>query len=71
MCYLYDLWFVSYISQLILTAGTFWIVQGGGQMPFFATGMNYSPTGNSFEGMQTEAYAATIGTSLPNYLIFP
>ncbi|KAL4812417.1 GPR1/FUN34/yaaH family-domain-containing protein [Aspergillus spinulosporus] len=29
-------------------------------MPFFASGMNYSPTGNSFEGQQTGEYAATI-----------
>lgn len=28
-------------------------------MPFFATGTNYSPTGNSLEGQQTASYAAT------------
>ncbi|RDW68736.1 putative plasma membrane ammonium transporter (Ato3) [Aspergillus mulundensis] len=47
--------------DVYLTLGTFWLVQGGGLMPFFASGMNYSPTGNSFEGQQTEGYAATIG----------
>jgi succinate-acetate transporter protein len=30
-------------------------------MPFFATGTNYSPTGNSLEGQQTESYAASVG----------
>lgn len=30
-------------------------------MPFFATGLNYSPTGNSFEGQKTPAYHATLG----------
>ena len=51
-------------TWLTLILGTFWLVQGGGLMPFFASGMNYSPTGNSFEGQQTGEYAATIGTYL-------
>jgi succinate-acetate transporter protein len=30
-------------------------------MPFYAVGTNYSPTGNSLEGMQTPEYNATVG----------
>ncbi|KAL4736899.1 GPR1/FUN34/yaaH family-domain-containing protein [Aspergillus similis] len=51
----------TFSCAIFMTYGTFWLVQGGGLMPFFATGMNYSPTGNSFEGQQTAGYAATIG----------
>ncbi|KAL4783582.1 GPR1/FUN34/yaaH family-domain-containing protein [Aspergillus varians] len=51
----------TFSCALFFTYGTFWLVQGGGLMPFFAAGMNYSPTGNSFEGQQTEAYHATLG----------
>ncbi|KAL4902060.1 hypothetical protein BDW74DRAFT_181219 [Aspergillus multicolor] len=51
----------TFSCAIFFTYGTFWLVQGGGLMPFFASGMNYSPTGNSFEGQQTEGYAATIG----------
>lgn len=46
------------ISSLI---GTFWLAQGGSLLPFFATGMNYSRTGNSPEGQQTASYHATLG----------
>lgn len=41
--------------------GTFWIVQGTSNMPFYAVGTNYSPTGNSLEGIQTPEYNATVG----------
>ncbi|KAL4768446.1 GPR1/FUN34/yaaH family-domain-containing protein [Aspergillus nidulans var. acristatus] len=50
----------TFSCAIFFTYGTFWLVQGGGLMPFFASGMNYSPTGNSFEGQQTGEYAATI-----------
>ena len=30
-------------------------------MPFFATGLHYSSTGNALEGMQTPSYNATMG----------
>ncbi|CAI7667347.1 unnamed protein product [Penicillium pancosmium] len=30
-------------------------------MPFYAVGTNYSPTGNSLEGIQTPEYNATVG----------
>lgn len=46
--------------------GTFWIVQGTSQMPFFAVGTNYSPTGNTLEGMQTPEYSATVGSYHPS-----
>lgn len=32
-------------------------------MPFYAVGTNYSPTGNSLEGMQTPEFNATVGSS--------
>ncbi|BCS19639.1 uncharacterized protein APUU_20071S [Aspergillus puulaauensis] len=51
----------TFACALFFTYGTFWLVQGGGLMPFFATGLNYSPTGNSFEGQKTPAYHATLG----------
>jgi hypothetical protein len=41
--------------------GTFWLVYGTSLMPFFATGANYSSTGNSFEGQHTSEFYATIG----------
>ncbi|KAL4954124.1 GPR1/FUN34/yaaH family-domain-containing protein [Aspergillus filifer] len=50
----------TFTCAIFFTYGTFWLAQGGGLMPFFASGLNYSSTGNSFEGQQTEAYAATI-----------
>ncbi|KAL4804587.1 GPR1/FUN34/yaaH family-domain-containing protein [Aspergillus unguis] len=50
----------TFSCAIFMTYGTFWIVQGGGLMPFFATGLNYSPTGNNMEGQATEGYAATI-----------
>ena len=46
---------------LFFTYGTFWIVAGTQLMPFFAVGAQYSPTGNSFEGMATPSYFATVG----------
>lgn len=44
-----------------LATGTFWIVQGTSNMPFYAVGTNYSPTGNTLEGIQTPEYNATVG----------
>ena len=41
--------------------GTFMLVQGTTQMPFFGVGTNYSSTGNTLEGVQTPEFAATIG----------
>lgn len=32
-------------------------------IPWFGVGTNYSPTGNSLEGMQTPEFAATTGSS--------
>ena len=32
-------------------------------MPFFATGNQYSPTGDWLEGQQSSAYAASLGLS--------
>ncbi|GES66280.1 plasma membrane ammonium transporter [Aspergillus terreus] len=51
----------TFSSALFFTYGTFWIVQGTGLMPFFATGLHYSETGNALEGMQTPSFAATTG----------
>ncbi|KAJ5212568.1 uncharacterized protein N7498_004214 [Penicillium cinerascens] len=51
----------TFSCALFFTYGTFWIVQGASNMPFFAVGTNYSPTGNSLEGMQTPEYSATVG----------
>ncbi|KAJ5698457.1 hypothetical protein N7462_000462 [Penicillium macrosclerotiorum] len=51
----------TFSCALFFTYGTFWIVQGTTQMPFFATGLNYSSTGNALEGMQTPEYSATTG----------
>ncbi|KAL2833592.1 GPR1/FUN34/yaaH family-domain-containing protein [Aspergillus pseudoustus] len=50
----------TFSCALFFTYGTFWLVQGATLMPFFATGTNYSPTGNSLEGQQTESYAASV-----------
>lgn len=33
-------------------------------IPWFGVGTNYSPTGNSLEGMQTPEFAATTGSSM-------
>jgi hypothetical protein len=41
--------------------GTFWLVNGTSQMPFFAVGRNYSPTGGSLEGETTPMFYATVG----------
>lgn len=43
------------------STGAFWVVQGTMNMPFYAVGQNYSPTGNSLEGMHTAEYHATLG----------
>ncbi|KAE8380208.1 GPR1/FUN34/yaaH family-domain-containing protein [Aspergillus bertholletiae] len=51
----------TFSCALFFTYGTFWIVQGTGLMPFFATGLQYSSTGNSLEGMETPSYHATLG----------
>lgn len=53
----------SPLDELIANTvlGTFWIVQGTSNMPFYAVGTNYSPTGNTLEGMQTPEYNATVG----------
>jgi succinate-acetate transporter protein len=52
----------TFSCALFFTYGTFWIVQGTSLMPFFAVGTNYSPTGNSLEGMETPEYSATVGS---------
>ena len=46
---------------LFFTYGTFWIVAGTQLIPSFAVGAQYSPTGNSLEGMTTSSYFATVG----------
>ncbi|KAE8318547.1 GPR1/FUN34/yaaH family-domain-containing protein [Aspergillus transmontanensis] len=51
----------TFSCALFFTYGTFWIVQGTGLMPLFATGLHYSSTGNALEGMQTPSYNATVG----------
>ncbi|KAB8223735.1 plasma membrane ammonium transporter [Aspergillus novoparasiticus] len=51
----------TFSCALFFTYGTFWIVQGTTMMPFFAVGQNYSPTGNSLEGVHTPEYNATVG----------
>ncbi|CEJ60656.1 Putative GPR1/FUN34/YaaH-class plasma membrane protein [Penicillium brasilianum] len=51
----------TFSSALFFTYGTFWIVQGTSQIPWYGVGTNYSTTGNSFEGMQTPEFAATTG----------
>lgn len=51
----------TFSCALFFTYGTFWIVQGTTQMPFFAVGTNYSSTGNTLEGVQTPEFDATIG----------
>lgn len=43
--------------------GTFWIVDGTAMIPSYGVGTNYSPTGNSLEGMQTPEFMATTGSS--------
>ncbi|KAJ5714171.1 uncharacterized protein N7483_011352 [Penicillium malachiteum] len=51
----------TFSCALFFTYGTFWIVQGTTQMPFFGVGTNYSATGNTIEGAKTPEYAATVG----------
>lgn len=43
-------------------AGGFWVVQGTNLMPFFATGIQYSPDGNWMDGLSTPGYNASLGT---------
>jgi uncharacterized protein len=47
-------------------AGAFWVVEGTTLMPFFAVGVNYSPTGDNFQGEATSSFYATTGV----YLLF-
>ncbi|KAL4922070.1 GPR1/FUN34/yaaH family-domain-containing protein [Aspergillus aurantiobrunneus] len=49
----------TFTCAIFFTYGTFWLVHGGSLMPFFGTGIHYSPTGNFLEGQETEAYHAT------------
>ncbi|RJE25861.1 hypothetical protein PHISCL_01837 [Aspergillus sclerotialis] len=51
----------TFSCAIFFTYGTFWIVQGTGLMPFFATGNQYSPTGNWLEGQESPTYAASLG----------
>ncbi|KAE8352033.1 GPR1/FUN34/yaaH family-domain-containing protein [Aspergillus coremiiformis] len=51
----------TFSCALFFTYGTFWIVQGTGLMPLFATGLHYSSSGNALEGMQSPSYNATLG----------
>ncbi|OGE47747.1 hypothetical protein PENARI_c037G10157 [Penicillium arizonense] len=51
----------TFPCALFFTYGTFWLVQGTSLMPFFAVGTNYSPTGNTLEGIMTPEYNATVG----------
>lgn len=41
--------------------GTFFIVQGATFMPFFATGIHFSSTGDFLEGEQNPMYNASLG----------
>ncbi|KAF7586603.1 hypothetical protein BBP40_008630 [Aspergillus hancockii] len=50
----------TFSCALFFTYGTFWIVQGTSLIPFFATGLLYSPTSNVMDGMQTPSYNATV-----------
>jgi len=52
----------TFSCALFFTYGTFWIVQGTTLIPDFGTGSQYSPTGNTLEGMKTAGYSATIGS---------
>ncbi|KAH8700419.1 hypothetical protein BGW36DRAFT_446955 [Talaromyces proteolyticus] len=51
----------TFSSSIFFTYGTFWLVYGTSLMPFFATGLNYSPTGNILEGQHTPEFYATTG----------
>ncbi|KAH8703013.1 plasma membrane ammonium transporter [Talaromyces proteolyticus] len=51
----------TFSSALFFTYGTFWLVNGTSEMPFFAVGVNYSPTGNNLEGQTTDMFYATVG----------
>ncbi|KAE8148921.1 putative plasma membrane ammonium transporter [Aspergillus avenaceus] len=51
----------TFTCAIFFTYGTFWIVQGTSLMPFFATGLLYSETGNAMEGMTSPGYNATVG----------
>ncbi|OJJ54784.1 hypothetical protein ASPSYDRAFT_476225 [Aspergillus sydowii CBS 593.65] len=49
----------TFTCAVFFTYGTFWLVQGGGLMPFFGAGLNYAE-GNNFEGLETASYHATV-----------
>lgn len=51
----------TFSMVLFFTYGTFWLVVGTNLEPLYAGGANYSPTGNSLEGMNTPGYYATFG----------
>jgi hypothetical protein len=46
--------------------GAFWVVEGTTLMPFFAVGVNYSPTGDNFQGEATSSFYATTGAYPPS-----
>ena len=56
---------------LFFTYGTFWIVAGTQLIPWFGVGVQYSATGDSFQGMTEPSYFATVGTSFPRSLPRP
>ena len=74
LCIVFHVWYVESVNLQIrpripanwVVAGTFWLVQGTSLMPFFAVGTNYSPTGNTLEGIETPEYNATVGESTPS-----
>ncbi|OJJ36201.1 hypothetical protein ASPWEDRAFT_156679 [Aspergillus wentii DTO 134E9] len=51
----------TFSCAIFFTYGTFWIVQGTNLMPFFATGLQYSASGNNLEGQTDPGYSATLG----------
>jgi len=51
----------TFSCALFFTYGSFWLVQGTSLIPSFAVGANYSAAGDSYEGMQTQGYNATLG----------
>lgn len=53
----------SFCNWQISQPGAFWIVQGTSMIPWFSVGTNYSPTGNTLQGMHAPEYNATVGTS--------
>ncbi|EAW15000.1 putative plasma membrane ammonium transporter (Ato3) [Aspergillus clavatus NRRL 1] len=51
----------TFSCVLFFTYGAFWLAQGAGMMPFFATGTHLSPTGNFLEGQKSPMYDASLG----------